>query len=321
MKNNILITSAGRRVELIESFKEALNNSFPSSLVLTTDLNPSLSSACQISDKYFQIEKITAESYISSILNICIKNQVGLVIPTIDTELLKLSEARKEFESHGISIVISEKCLIKKSRDKRKTSKLFDFLDIDNPKIYSISDLPIPCFCKPYDGSSSIGAMIINHKSQLTDDILNNPKNMFMELISKDFTEYTIDGYYSKDGNLKCLVPRKRLEVRAGEVSKAITRKNFVYDYLLKRVKTLEGARGCITFQLFVNEETQSIKGLEINPRFGGGYPLAKSAGANYPQWLIEEYLSNKSINFFDNWENNLTMLRYDAKVLIHDSN
>ncbi|MEI8597182.1 hypothetical protein P4S64_04325 [Vibrio sp. M60_M31a] len=82
----------------------------------------------------------------------------------------------------------------------------------------------------------------------------------------------------------------------------------------------LKGARGCITFQLFVNEETESVKGLEVNPRFGGGYPLSNDAGAKFTDWLIKEYLQEEDIDFFDSWEPNLLMLRYDAKVLVHEN-
>jgi carbamoyl-phosphate synthase large subunit len=57
---------------------------------------------------------------------------------------------------------------------------------------------------------------------------------------------------------------------------------------------------------------------LEINPRFGGGFPLSYSAGANYPGWLIDEYILGKEVPFFDAWEDRLLMLRYDAKVLVH---
>lgn len=143
---------------------------------------------------------------------------------------------------------------------------------------------------------------------------------MFMEFVDSSHTEFTVDAYYDRHGELKCLVPRERIEVRCGEVSKGITRRHYVYEYLLPRLKGLKGARGCITLQLFANEKTQSFFAIEINPRFGGGYPLAYSAGANYPKWLIGEYLRDEALSFYDKWEGNLMMLRYDAKVLVHDA-
>lgn len=318
MLTNILILSAGRRVELLTSFQQ-YGADLANSKVFATDMCPELSPACQVADEAFSVPRVSDDSYLTIILDICIKHNVALVVPTIDTELLLLAENVNIFEDKGISVLISSIDLIKKCRDKRLTGKWFDSLNIDNPKILDKQKLTFPCFCKPYDGSCSIGAIPINSAEDLSHELLNDPKNMFMELVPKSFCEYTIDAYYSNLGELKCLVPRKRLEVRAGEVSKGVTRKNFVYDYLLDRVSILKGAKGCITFQLFVNEETETIKGLEVNPRFGGGFPLADSAGAHFTKWVIEEYLLNNHVSFMDNWTSNLLMLRYDAKVLSND--
>ncbi|PNH80574.1 ATP-grasp domain-containing protein [Vibrio diazotrophicus] len=317
MKSSVLISSAGRRVELVQAFKDALKILNNGSKVYCTDMQPQLSSACQIADGYFKVPRVTENNYVELLLDICKVNNIGLVVPTIDTELIVLSKNRQLFENEGVYVVISDEELVNKCRDKRKTANLFDELKIEQPLILDRNNLTFPCFCKPYDGSCSIGAIAIQSKYDLTEDQINNPKNMFMELVPKSYCEYTIDAYYSKDGNLKCLVPRKRLEVRGGEVSKGITKRNFVYEYLYNKVKSLKGARGCITFQLFVNEELELIKGLEINPRFGGGYPLTHDSGANFPQWLISEYLYKVQVGHFDSWEEDLTMLRYDAKVLV----
>jgi len=318
MKANVLVLSAGRRVELVQEFKQTLTSIFPSAKVFSTDLNPQLSAACQVADKAFGVPRVTNESYIDCILSICLEHNVGLVIPTIDTELLLLSHHRDRFLNHGVEIIISDLGLIEDCRDKRNTARLFERLNIDAPAILNKDSLTFPCFCKPYDGSCSVGAVALQSAEDLTKDLLDNPRNMFMELVPRSFCEYTIDAYYTQLGELISLVPRKRLEVRGGEVSKGVTRKNFVYDYLKKRVSTLEGARGCITFQLFVNEMTETIKGLEVNPRFGGGYPLAFDAGANFPELLIREYLLDETLVYSNSWEDNLTMLRYDAKVLVH---
>lgn len=318
-KTNILILSAGRRVDLTLAFKNELTQLIPDGLVFAIDLAPNLSAACQIADHHFQAPRVTSRAYIPFLLDLCREYNIGLIIPTIDTELQTISRNLKLFKDHGISAVVSDIGLVEKCRDKRKTASLFSSLGIDSPVLMERDMLSFPLFAKPFDGSCSIGANTILRKEDLTEVMLNDDKLMFMELIGKEFTEFTVDIYYDKKGTLRCLVPRQRVEIRAGEISKGITKKSFIYDYLLHKTKKIPGARGCLTLQLFANEKTSEIKAIEINPRFGGGYPLSYEAGANYPKWLIQEYLLEEDLEFFEDWEENLLMLRYDSKVLVHD--
>ena len=69
------------------------------------------------------------------------------------------------------------------------------------------------------------------------------------------------------------------------------------------KLSRLEGARGCVTLQVFVNMDTKQLYGIEINPRFGGGYPLSYLAGANFPNWAIREYLMDETIPVYTDWE------------------
>lgn len=318
-KNNILILSAGRRVELVQDFKTEAAKFSDGIRVYCTDLNPKMSSACQVADGAFSVSRISAENYIDRIFQLADEQNIGLIIPTIDTELLKLAEARSRFEAAGTHIIVSGSGLIRQCRDKRDTVNLFNRYGIDAPKIYTPETIEFPCFAKPYDGSRGIGAQAVNSAEELADELKNDPKMMFCQLIDikNTFKEFTVDMYYDRQGRLKCTVPRERLEVRSGEVSKGATRRGWLYDFLNEKLPALEEARGCITAQFFYHEASQTVYGVEINPRFGGGFPLTYAAGANYPGWLIREYLYGEEIPFFDQWENDLIMLRYDAKVLV----
>ena len=316
---NILITSAGRRVELVNSFKEECKKLDGNLKVFTTDLNTKLSSACRTSDLYFQAPRVDTKEYVTFLKKICNDNSIGLIVPTIDTELLILAEYKKDFFELGINIAISDLSLIKVCSNKNNTAGLFDIVGIETPVIYDRKNITYPCFVKPYDGSSSEGAFALTDESMLTLEMLANPKNMFMELIPAHYDEYTVDIYFDKFGSLKSLVPRLRIETRAGEVSKGLTCKGLVYSYLKSRISNLKGARGCITLQLFVDVDKQSFKAIEINPRFGGGFPLSYSAGANYPKMLIQEYILEETVDFVDDWEDRLLMLRYDSQILVHD--
>lgn len=316
--NNVLILSAGRRVELAQAFAYEIKARGLNAKMLATDLKPELSAACSVVDVAVKSPRVDDPSYIDFLLSTCKAYQVGLVIPTIDTELLLLAQSRDTFAAEGVHLIISNEALVRDCRDKRLTASLFSNLGIDTPRIFKRTDIQFPCFSKPYDGSCSIGASVVQNVSMLSDAMLADEKMMFMELIDGSHTEFTVDAYYDQTGQLVCFVPRQRIEVRGGEISKGVTRRNQIYDYLLPKLTRLEGARGCITLQLFSNFQIGRFAALEINPRFGGGYPLSYSAGANYPGWLIDEYLLNRKIPFFDGWEADLLMLRYDAKVLVH---
>ena len=116
---------------------------------------------------------------------------------------------------------------------------------------------------------------------------------------------------------VRCVVPRKRIEVRAGEVSKGqIVKHPAIMKQAAKLVEALGAGPGVITLQLFLTRD-KKLKFIEINPRFGGGAPLSIKAGANFPKWILQELLASKTNIRFDGFRDKLTMLRYDDEVWV----
>lgn len=316
---NILITSAGQRVSLVRAFQKELKTIYPESKVFTTDMFPELSAACNISDKYFTVRRVTDPKYIDHLIEICKDNEIRMIVPTIDTELLILAQNKVRFSELGIHAIISSVPFIEQCRDKRKTNLFFQDRQIEVPRTIDKMNPQFPLFIKPYDGSLSVNTFLIESPEQLTNFHLTNEKFLFMEYIDKkDHAEYTIDMYFDKSGHVKCIVPRKRLLVRAGEINKGLTCKNKIVSFLKDKLDHIDGAVGCLTVQVFLNEYTERIIAIEINPRFGGGYPLSYKAGANYPLYLINEYFNDQNIRYTDDWEDRLLMLRYDDEVIVH---
>lgn len=313
---HVLLTSVGRRVELVVEFKEVCQKLIPHCEVFATDANAKYSAACLVADRYFESPIVTDPCYPDYLLELCKKNNISLVVPTIDTELGVLADIKDLFFKHGVDVVSCSADFVNICSDKRKTGGFFNSLGIYYPEIYKADNISFPAFCKPYDGSNSVGTKLISSPTDLTTELLENPKNIFMEYIGDEFKEFTCDAYFDKNSLLKCLVPRERLEVRAGEVSKGVTRKHFVYHYFLHRLKKVSGAAGCVTLQCFGNPQSGEVIGLEVNPRFGGGYPLTSVAGCSFVDFIIREYLLHEEVFFCDNWSDGLVMLRYDAKVV-----
>ena len=280
MNYNILITSAGQRVSLVRGFKETLTKYFPQGKVYTTDMNPQMAPAAYVSDGCFEVLRVTDPNYISQLLELCKANEIGMIVPTIDTELLVLSKNKDLFASNGITVSVSSHEFITICRDKRNTGEFLENHYIRIPKPVDKYNPIFPLFAKPYDGSLSTNLHYIRTQEDLTSEILEDPKLLFMEYIDTTvYREYTVDMYYGRDNKVKCIVPRERIKVRAGEINKGRTAKNDIVDYLKERLGYIEGCFGCICIQLFYHPETKDIVGIEINPRFGGGYPLTYMCG------------------------------------------
>jgi len=320
---NVLVTSAGRRVSLVQYFLHAVSKA-SGGQVIAVDLNPALSAACQIADGFEAICSVSDPDYANQLLAVCQRNDVSLVVPTIDTELLLLANLRQEWlEKYNINIVISLPGLVELCRDKRKTGQLFDSLGIRTPTELGSDSADYPRFIKPLNGSRSIDIHIVHDASEMTDALADTSHYLHQELVdTKRFKEFTVDAYYDAQGTLRGIVPRERIEVRDGEVSKSRTRKGALVTELARLLQDLPGAYGCITLQFFVDLEdltNPEILGIEINPRFGGGYPLTQQAGATYVDWLVLEHFTGQTAEYFDGWTDDLVMLRYDAEVFLRD--
>lgn len=313
---NILITSAGRRVALLDFFKQEIKKYSSEAKVFACDMNPQLSSACFHADEFFAVPRLSADNYIEKLLNKCLENDIRLVIPTIDTELPILTENRTTFFEKGINVIVSDSNVIEIGSNKCVTNDFFIMHGINCAKIYNKENLEYPFFVKPVNGSSSKDIFLIKNDDDFFPRILKDSSLLCFEYLDhNEFSEYTVDCYYNRNGNLRCAVPRLRIETRGGEVSKGITSKNSLVEFVFERLGFIEGARGVLTWQFFVGKNNLDVFGIELNPRFGGGFPLSYKSGANYPDWLIKEYFLSEEIPVFSGWQDNMVMLRYDEEV------
>jgi carbamoyl-phosphate synthase large subunit len=316
---NVLITSAGRRVSLVRAFRHEIRSVYPEALVLAADMEPQLSAACHAADKWFRAPPVVDASYAERLLSICKQHDVSIVVPTIDTELLILAESREMFAKEDVHLIVSDAGFIRDCRDKRRTASLFREQGFETPRLFDKTAPSFPAFVKPYDGSLSADTCLLRTAEDVQSHHLANDRLLFMEYIDPDeHDEFTVDMYFDASHSLVCAVPRRRIFVRGGEINKGVTSKEVLLPLIRQRLSKLQGARGCINAQFFVSRSSARTVAIEINPRFGGGYPLSYRAGANYPRWIISEYLERKSLNYWDEWEENLLMLRYDDEIIFH---
>lgn len=312
---NVLILSAGRRVELIKCFKNAAKELKIDSTIVAADLS-NTAPALYFADKHYLIPRIGSDDYLPKIIDICNKEDIKLIIPTIDTELLILSKNKELIElKTNAKLLVSDLNVIEICRNKINSQRFFEENGFGVPKMIEdihSHDFKYPVFIKPLDGSSSINAFKVNNQKELDFfyEYIKDP--IVQEMMIGD--EYTVDVFLDFDSNIISICPRQRLAIRSGEILKGrIVKDEEIINDVRKLMEILKPI-GHITVQCMKTDK--GIEYIEINPRFGGGAPMSIKAGANSCKNLYKLLIGEK-LSYSEDYDDNVTVLRFDDAIML----
>jgi carbamoyl-phosphate synthase large subunit len=286
---NVLFTSSGRRVELLRAFRRAYASLEMAGKIHGTDIDP-LAASLQVVDVAHLVPRLTDPAYIPTLLEIIRREQISLVFPLIDPDIPVLAKHAPIFAEIGALVMTPPREGVRTATDKWKTHQAFRRMRVPAARSWLPEDLPksglaFPLFIKPRCGSAGIGAFRVEDRTELEYHLSRTEDPIVQECLPGP--EITCDVMCSRTGKVWSVVLRKRLEIRAGEVSKGVT----VWDERIaghcETVAKGIQAKGPITIQCILREGEPFFT--EINARFGGGCPLGIAAGADYPRWYLAE--------------------------------
>jgi carbamoyl-phosphate synthase large subunit len=311
----ILFTSVGRRVELMQAFREAAEKLNIKLEIYGADITSS-APALFFCDHTVIVPRIKDADYIPTLQRICREENINALVPTIDTDLLLLAEHKDDFGN--TRVVISNPDKVRVCRDKRYTADYFNSVGllsphpVDNWKEYKAG---FPAFIKPKDGSSSIFAYKVENINELQAYVDQVPDYIVQPFI--DGTEYTVDIFCDFEGNPIFITPRIRLAVRAGEVLKTEISQDEKIVAEMQRLIADYKPCGQITVQMIREKISDDDYYIEINPRFGGGAPLSIKAGADSAEALLR-LIRGEKLGFTDRAaEDGAVFSRFDQSVRI----
>jgi carbamoyl-phosphate synthase large subunit len=322
-KVNVLFSCVGRRVELIQAFRRAAHSLRIDLVVHGADAS-AMSPALYHCDRRHLVPSISSGEFVDALCDIVRRHQIRLLVPTIDTELPLLAEARGRLAGLGCCALVCSSRVVEVCRDKLKTFWTLRDADIDTPDTWPLDtvadqpDLHFPLYLKPRAGSAAQGQFVVRDGEELRVFGKRVPEPIVQEFV--EGVEHTTDVYTGLDGVPRCAVPRRRLEVRTGEVSKGLVVKDRAVMAVAMRVAEVLGeCRGVVTVQCMVTADRR-VRVIEINPRFGGGVPLSIHAGADFPKWIIGELIGRKPRIRPDGFRHDVAMLRYDQSVFLSNA-
>ncbi len=320
---NILISSAGRRGALMACVRDSIARRGSGGRVFAID-SGSNAPAAFLADASWRVPRCMAPDFADAVLRLCSENRIGLIIPTIDTELPVYAAEAKRFAESGVTVSISEPETVRICSDKSAThdwlvAQGFPTVRQTDPDdaLASPEEWPFPLIAKPCDGSASIGVRLIRTRIQL-EAVARVERGYIIQEVAPG-RRHTVNAYVNRAGKCICAAPHWRMEVRAGEVSKGLLVKDRrLMDLARGIAEALPGSYGALNIQCFM-DDSGGIRVIEMNARFGGGYPLAHRAGARFTDWLLDE-MQGRVPPQFDGWTDDLAMLRYDEAVFVSGS-
>jgi carbamoyl-phosphate synthase large subunit len=305
---NILLTCAGRRNYLVDYFQQALSGK---GTVFATN-NSAHSTAMIVAEKGFIVPSIYDPNYVDVLIKICHENKIESIIPLFDLELPILASEKEKFNKEGISVIVSSSTIVEICLDKLKSNNFLDNIGIDTPRTFlnlnetvdalGTGKTQFPLIIKPRWGMGSIGLYEAKDENELHffyKKSFENINETYLEKISNnDFNksiiiqekiqgqEYGLDIINDLNGNYISTLSKKKLLMRSGETDGAMT----IINTQLEKIGETIGKNLRHVAILDVDIIFNGIKYcvLEMNPRFGGGYPFSHLAGANLPAAIIE---------------------------------
>ena len=320
-KVNILLTSAGRRSYLVDYFRQAIGGCGK----VYASNSTRISTALEAADEAIVTPLIYDADYIPFLIDICKKKEIHAVIPLLDIDLPVIAKHKEDFQKIGTKLITSDKNILEICNDKWKTVHFFEECGFNTVPTYLDPDTAIrdlqkgildyPVIIKPRWGMGSIAIYEADNEEELTVLFKKVQKDVFKSylkfeskndiencvLIQKKLVgqEYGIDSICDLNGNYITTIVRKKIGMRSGETDCA----QIVSDPKIKefgrRLALHTKHTANMDVDLFVVDG--KIFPLEMNARFGGGYPFSHAAGIDLPQaiikWLRNEETGDELFN------------------------
>jgi carbamoyl-phosphate synthase large subunit len=308
----VLFTCAGQRVDIVTAFGEA------GATTLAVDVSE-LAPALYHADRRALVPPVDDPGYVEALRELVQLHDVRLVVPLADLDHLLLSEARERL---GALVLLPAPDAIRRCEDKYTAHCFFAEQGIPSPPTWLPDQLPgkidFPVLVKARRGFGSRHIYRANDRGEL-DFFLRHTteKSMVQEFCEGE--EFSIDVFCDLDARCLNAIPRTMIESKGGESIKGVTIKDWELIEHGRRVAEALEIVGPANIQCF-REVDGSLQVTDVNPRFGGGFPLPTAAGSRYPELALALASGERLQPRLGEFREGVVMTRFFSHVVLHET-
>ena len=275
----VLFTCAGQRVDIVSAFGRA------GATTVAVDANP-LAPALYHADRYELVRRVDDPGYVPQLAERVEEHDIRLVVPLTDLDQLILARARDEL---GALVLLPPAEVARQMGDKYLAHETFERIGVPSPPSWLPEalpdDLPFPVALKAREGFGSRHIYRANDREELDFHLARTPVPSFVQAWCLG-EEFSIDVLCDFEGRCLNAIPRTMIESKGGESIKGMTIKDWDLVEHGRRVAEALPIWGPANIQCF-REQDGSLLITDVNPRFGGAFPLPLAAGSRYPELAI----------------------------------
>jgi carbamoyl-phosphate synthase large subunit len=305
----VLFTCAGQRADIVDAFRDA------GATTVATDVSP-LAPALYHADRRAFVPRVDDPGYVPALAALCAEHDVRLVVPLTDLDHRVLAARRAELSA---LVLLPDLEVVERTADKWLCHLFFEECGIPSPPTWLPdalpADLPFPVLVKPREGFGARNQHLARDRAELDFFVRYTPADSMVQKAC-DGEEFSIDVFCDLDGRCLNAVPRTMIESKGGESIKGMTVKDWELIKFGARVAETLELRGPATVQCF-RVEPGRCEVTDVNPRFGGAFPLPTAAGSRYPELALALASGERPEPRLGDFREGVVLTRFFSQVVL----
>ena len=306
----VLFTCAGQRVDIVSAFRRA------GARTVAVDADP-LAPALYHAHERAIVPLVDRPGYLPALQELVRAHEARLVIPLADLDHLLLAERRTELD--GALVLLPAPEVVRRTEDKYEAHLFFEQHDIPSPSSWLPAklpdELPFPVLVKPRRGFGSRHIYRAADREELDFHLLRTPAESFVQQVCVG-EEFSIDVFCDFEGRCLGAIPRTMIESKGGESIKGTSIKDeelIEFGRLVAETLPIWGPANIQCFR--VSEDRHEVT--DVNPRFGGGFPLPLAAGGRYPELALALARGERPEPRLRDFREGVTMTRFFSDLCL----
>jgi carbamoyl-phosphate synthase large subunit len=308
----VLLTCAGQRVDIVTAFARA------GATTLAVDADE-LAPALYAADRRALVPRIDHPGYVDALRELVQLHDVRLIVPLADLDHLVLAEAREEL---GALVLLPPVDAIRLCADKYLAHCFFQEHGIPTPPTWLPerlpAELPYPVLVKARQGFGSRHIYRAADRQELEFFLGYTTEDSMVQTLCGG-EEFSIDVFCDLDGRCLNAIPRTMIQSKGGESIKGVTIKDWDLIEHGRLVAEALGIIGPANIQCF-READGSLQVTDVNPRFGGGFPLPTAAGSRYPELGLALANGERLQPRLGEFQEGVVMTRFFSQIVLQES-